>query len=297
MKEALCVLTSDPYEIVVMAPNASLLKSTLQQMSERCEFRILTNDSGPLFTKHRLGQKISADLKVVLARWNEKEMKYIPDKQTACELILIGHNKSLIQCDSRGSVYEVVPSHLILEDKECVELTAGRMSIENARYAVGGRSNYIRFYLELQDTSEKFDLENRPLLCYRHWVQRDNSTHIQQFMTDFALLEISPKTSSAFLDSLSRLEHDTSRPDASRTIKKIMTEHREFHHLDSSWISISIEKIFPRFGVKDLDEMYRRKVRVECKGMIGHMHRVIYRQIGTGRKYTQHITFIREEKG
>ena len=96
MKEALCVLTSDPYEIVVMAPNASLLRSTLQQMSKHCEFRILTNDSGPLFTKHRVGAKISADLKVVLARWNEKEMKYIPDKQTACELILIGHNKSQI---------------------------------------------------------------------------------------------------------------------------------------------------------------------------------------------------------
>lgn len=280
-----------------MASNASILNTTIQQITECSEFKILTEDSGPLFTKHRTGPKISADLKVVLEIWDTETNEYHPRRQTACELILVGRNHSMKQSDSRGSLYVTVPAHLILDDDECTELAAGRQSIDDVRFAVGGRSNKSRLYLEIQDTSEQFDLVNRPLICYRHWTDQRRSTGTKNFMTDLALLEISPMIAERLFDSLSSLEASVTHPHTPKKIKQMMTEHREFHHLESSWISISIEKIFPQFEVHDLGEMYRREVRVMCKGMIGYMHKIIYRQIGSGRRYTHHITFIREDKG
>ena len=84
----MCLFTSDPFEIVVMAPNAFKLKDSLEHLTRNSEFDIIAEEGGPLFTRYRKGKKISADLKVVLEVLRENE--YVPIKETACELLLIG---------------------------------------------------------------------------------------------------------------------------------------------------------------------------------------------------------------
>ena len=139
---AVCLFTSDPTEIVVMAPNAFKLKDSLEHLSRNSEFDIIAEEGGPLFMRHRKGKKISADLKVVLEVLRENE--YVPIKETACELLLIGQNLNTVQPDPHASVYAVIPAHLVLDDEECEQIAEGVMDIAGARFSVGGRSPYTR---------------------------------------------------------------------------------------------------------------------------------------------------------
>lgn len=300
VEEALCVLTSDPYEIIVMAPNASKLKNSFDLMSKGCEFNIITENGGPLFTKHRKGKKISADLKVVVERLVDNE--YQPEKQTACELILIGRNRSVIEPDPQGSLYVVVPAHLVLTDEECKDIASGKSNIQKVRDSVGARSSHTRLYLESSDTAERFDLSRQPLLCYRHYYDgTKRSSASDEFMTDFALLEISTKGAAKLMNSLSKSMRQEGNikhrhPQMSTLIERMMTRQQEYHFLESYWITIPIDKIFPQVSISELGDMFNCEVRIVCKGILGYMYRVAF-PIGRKKRYAHHITFICEDKG
>lgn len=297
------MLTPNKYELVLLASNADLIQHGLDDLCRGTEFKVTAKVGGPLFTRHREGDQISSDLMVV------KEVlcgsDYMVDKATACEFFLVGNSKNMHRPDPHGSLYAVVPAHLVLTDKECIMIASGKSDINDVRNTVWGRAHTTRYTLVVQDTGEKFDLGGQPLLCYRHYYKEQASTSSTRFTADFALLKIDQIYASKLLNPSAHNTSDKTEsscvtgihPQTMDKFKDMMSVHQEYHFLESNWFNVPVGKIFKPIDLSDLKEMYKREVRVTCKGFLGYLYQIFLPLPQRGRSYCHNLTFVRENKG
>ena len=108
-----------------------------------------------------------------------------------CELILQANNFTNEHAPYTA-YYACVPAHLILDERDAMDLLRRRADFETVNSRIDGMAGFIKYCLYSPRTQKRLTLRSSPIIwTYNHWHRSGSKSHTT-FMRNMALLEVEP---------------------------------------------------------------------------------------------------------